>query len=122
MRIKASKLREFSSLLPAEYQEFVTRALKAAFPDAFKWKKLSAPEIRTEPYQFLNNDLGVHLFDVIIPPTTGCGRATPMSGSEVDIGVYRPGWGDQEFSCGGYVYRVVELSKDGCFSVWRCEE
>jgi hypothetical protein len=122
MRIKASKLREFSSLLPAEYQEFVTRALKAAFPDAFKWKKLSAPEIRTEPYQFLNNDLGVHLFDVIIQPTGGCGYSSPTIGSEINIGVWRPGQGDQDFDTEDFCYRVTEIHKDGIFRVWRVAE
>jgi hypothetical protein len=122
MRIKASQIRNAPEMLRPEIREEVTIALKILFPDAFKWKKMSAGEIRTEPYQFLNNDLGVHVFDIIIPASPGCGRAGPRSGTEVEIGVYRPGWGDQEFCCGGYIYRIVELSKDGCFSVWRCED
>jgi hypothetical protein len=124
MRIKASRVREFAGLLRPEIRDEVMRALKAHddFSKAFAWKTLSAAQIRTEPYQFLNNDLGVHLFDVIIPSSPGCGRAGPSISSEINIGTWRPGRGDQDFNTEDFCYRVTEIHKDGVFRVWRAAE
>ena len=108
MRIKASQIRQLAELFPPGERDRVMIGLKAIFPEAFAWKKLSPDQIRTAPYKFLNDEMGICLFE--------------KSAGETYLGVYRPGKGEQEFAVGGFRYRVMEMLKDGCFSVWRCEE
>ena len=120
MRIKASQIRQLAELFAPGERDRVTIGLKAIFPEAFAWKKLSPDQIQTEPYKFLNDEIGIHLFDKFGGEVDI--HELGVRQRNVNIGVYRPGKGEQEFAVGGFCYRIVETLKDGCFSVWRCEE